>query len=108
MFVTVRDRSKWFTKGWKVLALVAASVWILTWIYPHCPLEVFVQVALFMGAYLVYKLYKLIDKLLRKKPFKHDIGTIHRRTTHAAHTRHTRHTTYTARTARTHFSRLID
>ena len=64
-------------KGWKVLALVAASVWILTWIYPHCPLEVFVQVALFMGAYLVYKLYKLVDKLLRKKPFKHDIGACH-------------------------------
>jgi hypothetical protein len=65
-------------KGWKVLALVAASIWILTWIYPHCPIEVFVQVALFIGAYLIYKLYKLVDKLLRKKPFKHDIGTHHR------------------------------
>jgi hypothetical protein len=83
-----------------VLALVAASVWILTWIYPHCPLEVFVQVALFMGAYLVYKLYKLIDKLLRKKPFKHDIGTIHRRTTHDTRGTHTRHTTFMAHTAR--------
>jgi hypothetical protein len=55
-----------------------------------------------MGAYLVYKLYKLIDKLLRKKPFKHDIGTIHRRTTHDTRGTHTHDTQHSWRARRAH------